>query len=85
MGSFVPVTTFNNDLTLKNQRLRHIFKETGNLLSVLFNLTPAARGFFIRQGQMQMITMNIFLFTNCSLNLESPFFLIDILPLRKTK
>ena len=28
MGSFVPVTTFNNDLTLKNRRLRHILKET---------------------------------------------------------
>lgn len=64
MGSFVPVTTFNNDLTLKNRRLRHIFKETENLLSVLMNLTPAASGFFIGQGQMQMITMNIFLFTN---------------------
>ena len=28
MGRFVPVTTFNNDLTLKNRRLRHILKET---------------------------------------------------------
>lgn len=28
MGRFVPVTTFNSDLTLKNRRLRHILKET---------------------------------------------------------
>ena len=28
MGSFVPVATFKNDLTLKNRRLRHKLKET---------------------------------------------------------
>lgn len=89
MSSFVPVTTFNDDLTIKNQTLRHIFKKTETLMSVLLNLTPAARGFFIGQGQTQLININISLFTNwqgggtnCCLNLERPFFLIDILPLR---
>ena len=33
---------------------------------MLMNLTRAACGFFIGQGQMQMITKNIFIFTNCS-------------------
>lgn len=64
MSSFVPVTTFNDDLTIKNQTLRHIFKKTETLMSVLLNLTPAARGFFIGQGQTQLININISLFTN---------------------
>ena len=56
MSSFVPVTTFNDDVTIKNQRLRHIFKETETLMSVLLNLTPAARGFFIGQGQHKYLS-----------------------------